>query len=143
MPLSSAFPSTQVPPRRQLTRSRSSIIQISDTDQDRPLPVRTGREKSEDRPTISRGHRSQYPNRSRSRERAYNSRKVTLYIYYHFYSKMLTICAWKQHYLSRDDSVDVHEHCHRKFDRLQGKYDMANDEHSKLRYAILFWVAIC
>ena len=37
----------------------------------------------------------------------------------------------------------MHEHCHRKYARLQGKYDTAADDLSKLQCVSPFQVNIC
>ena len=88
MPPSSAFPSPQAPPRRRLTRTRSSIMLISDNDQDYSSSAHTSRGKSKDRPTASSSHKSQHTNQSWSRERDYDgTRKVMFTFYCEFLAK--------------------------------------------------------
>ncbi|KAF8970387.1 hypothetical protein BDZ97DRAFT_1951671 [Flammula alnicola] len=96
MPSSPAAHSTHALPTSRLTRSMSSIMQISDTEQ------------------------SQSPHPAVSRSRKEENRPL---------SKAL---VKGNMVLERYDSLDAHEECTRKFNRIKRKFDALSDEHSKL-----------
>lgn len=56
------------------------------------------------------------------------------------YHKNLNICAPIKIYLPREDSLDVHERCFQKLDKLQAKFDALDDEHSRL-WCVIFLLA--